>query len=49
MRLHKVERDKVANPLVEFGGASEVGEKEREAGDLEALADVERVSPIEVG
>ena len=48
MRLHEVERDEVADPLVERGRALQVGEQEGEAGDLQALVDVERVGPVDV-
>jgi len=36
------------HPLVELGRALEVGEQEGEAGDLEALVDVDRVGAVEV-
>jgi len=34
MCLHEIERDEIADPFVKVGRALEVGEQEREAGDL---------------
>src|SRR5579859_5452860 len=48
MRAHDVERGDVADPLIEHGRALEVGEKEGEAGNLEALLGVERVGAVKV-
>ena len=44
----EVIRDQVADAFVKLGGALEIGEQEREAGDVEALIDVERIGAIEV-
>jgi hypothetical protein len=38
----------IADALVELGRALEIGEQEREAGDLEALIDVERIGAVDV-
>ena len=46
--LHQVERHQIADALVELGRALEVGEQEREAGDLQPLVDVERVGAVDV-
>ena len=48
MPLHQIEGDEIANPLVELGRAFEVGEQERQAGDLQPLVDVERVGAVDV-
>src|SRR5438128_535528 len=48
MRADEIIGDKVANTLVELGRAFQVGEEEGEAGDLQALIDVERVGAIDV-
>ena len=48
MRPHQIEGDEIADPLVKLGRALEVGEQEGEAGDLEALIDVERVGAVDV-
>ena len=48
MLAHQVEGHQVADPLVELGRALQVGEQEGEAGDLQALVDVERVGAIDV-
>ena len=48
MRAHQVEGDQVADPLVKLGRALEIGEQERQAGDLQPLVDVERVGAIDV-
>ena len=48
MRLHQIEGGEVADALVEFGRAAQVGEQEGQAGDLQALVDVERVGAVDV-
>ena len=48
MLAHQIVGDDVADPLVELGRAFEVGEQERQAGDLQPLIDVERVGAIDV-
>ena len=48
MRAHQVVGDEVADALVELGRAFEIGEQEGQAGDLQALVDVERVGPVDV-
>ena len=48
MRPHQVEGDEVADPIVEFGRALQVGEQEGQAGDLEPLVEVERVGSVDV-
>ena len=48
MLAHHVEGGKVANPLIEFHRALEVGEQEGEAGDFEPLVNVKRSGPIDV-
>ena len=48
MRPHEVEGDEVADPLVEFGRAAQVGEQEGQAGDLEPLVHVQRIGAVEV-
>src|SRR5216684_1475065 len=48
MRSDEVKRDQVANPLIEFGRAPEVREQERQAGDLQALIDVNRVGAVDI-
>src|SRR6266481_4394748 len=40
--------DQVADAFVKLGGALEIGEQEREAGDVEALIEVERIGAIDV-
>ena len=42
MRAHEVEGDEVADPFVKLGRSAEIGEEEGQAGDLQALVDVER-------
>ena len=41
MRAHQIEGGEIADPFIERGGAFQVGEQERQRGDLEALIDVE--------
>src|SRR6202030_4866775 len=48
MRSDQVKRDQVAKPLIEFGRASEIGEQECQAGDLQALIDIDRVDAVDV-
>src|SRR5258708_14985177 len=48
MRSDEIEGHEVTDPLVELGRALEIGEQESEAGDLQALVDVERAGPIDV-
>ena len=48
MAAHEIEGDEIADPVVKLGRALQVGEQESEAGDLEALLDVERFGAIEV-
>ena len=43
MRAHQIERGEIADPFVQRGGALEVGEQERQRGDLQPLIDVEVV------
>src|SRR5260370_6712797 len=49
MRSDEVEGDQIPNRFVELGGTSEVGEQERQAGDLEALVEIDRVGAVEIG
>ena len=48
MRAHQVVGDEVADALVELGRAFQVGEQEGQAGDFQALVDVERIGPVDV-
>src|SRR6516162_3211789 len=48
MLVDEIEGDEVADMLVELGRALEVREQEGQAEDLEALADRERVSAVEI-
>src|SRR5258708_37730657 len=48
MRSDEVEGDQIPNPFVELGGTSEVGEQERQTGDLQALVDIDRVGAVEI-
>ena len=48
MRPHDIEGGQVADTFVKFGRASEVGEQEGQAGDLQPLVDIERVGAVEV-
>src|SRR6266699_229628 len=43
MRTHQIECGEISDPLVQRGGALEVGEKERQRRDLQALIDIEIV------
>ena len=48
MLAHQIVGDEIADPLIERGRALEVGEQERQAGDLEPLIDIEGVGAIDV-
>ena len=48
VRPHQVEGRQIADAVVELGGALEVGEQEGQAGDLEALVDVQRAGAVDV-
>src|SRR5260370_27905921 len=48
MRSDEVEGDQIPNPFVELGGTSEVGEQERQTGDLQARVDIDRVGAVEI-
>src|SRR5260370_37326699 len=48
MRSDEVEGGQIPNPFVELGGTSEVGEQERQTGDLQALVDIDRVGAVEI-
>ena len=48
MLVDEIEGDEVADALIEFGGVLEIAEQERQAQDLEALADGERVGPVDI-
>src|SRR6185369_12103729 len=48
MRSDEIEGGQIAYSLIEFGGTSDVGKKERQAGDLEALVDIDHVGAVEI-
>src|SRR5260370_1414113 len=48
MLVDEIEGDEVADALIERGGVLEITEQESQAQDLEALADGERVGPVDV-
>src|SRR2546425_5857502 len=48
MLVDEVEGCEVTDALIEFGGILEIAEQESQAQDLEALADGERVSPVDI-
>src|ERR1700681_3137368 len=48
MLVDEIEGGEVADALIELGGAPEITEQESQAQDLEALADRERVGPVDV-
>src|SRR6266702_1290942 len=48
MLVDEIEGDEVANALIEPGGVLEITEQESQAQDLEALADGERLGPVDV-
>jgi len=48
MRSDHVERNQIADALIEFGGAFEIRKQERQAGDLEPLVDIDRVGTVEI-
>src|SRR5258705_8138601 len=48
MLIDEIEGDEVTDVLIERGGVLEVAEQERQAQDLDALADGERVGPVEI-
>ena len=48
MAAHEVESGEIADPVVERRRAPEVGEQDRQAGDLEALLGIERAAAIEI-
>ena len=45
---HQIEGRQIADAVVELGGALEVGEQKRQAGDLEALVHVQRAGAVDV-
>src|SRR6476469_10060300 len=45
---HDVIRNEIANALVEFSRTFQVGEQERQAGDLQPLVHVKRVGAIDI-
>src|SRR5580692_13153597 len=48
MLVDEIEGGEVTNALIELGGAPEITEQESQTQDLEALADGERVGPVDV-
>src|SRR5262245_64140197 len=48
MLVDEIEGDEVADPVIERGRAFEIAEQKSQAQDLEALADGERVGPVDV-
>ena len=48
MTAHEIEGGEIADPLVERGRASEVGEQDGQARDLEPLLGIERPAAIEI-
>src|SRR6266478_9181911 len=48
MLVDEIEGSEVTDPLIELGGVLEIAEQESQAQNLEALADGERVGPVEV-
>src|ERR1700694_4107176 len=48
MLVDEIEGGEVTNALIELGGAPEIAEQESQAQDLKALADRERVGPVDV-
>src|SRR6516165_3371364 len=48
MLADEIEGDEVADPSIKLGRAFEVAEQESKAQDLEALADGERVGPVDI-
>src|ERR1700745_2362715 len=48
MLVDEIEGHEVADPLIKLGRAFEIAEQESKTQDLEALADGERVGPVDV-
>ncbi len=48
MLLHQIIGREIADPFIELRRALQIGEQESQAGDLQALVDVERVGAIEI-
>src|ERR1700720_643156 len=48
MLVDEIESDEVADAVIELGGILEIAEQERQAQNLEALADGERLGAIDV-
>src|SRR5258705_9513745 len=48
MLVDEIEGDEVTDALIELGGTPEITEQESQAQDLEALADGQRVGPVDV-
>src|SRR6195256_3076380 len=48
MLVDEIEGDEVTDALIELSGVLEIAEQESQAQDLEALADGERVGPVDV-
>src|SRR5215207_7766017 len=48
MLVDEIEGCEVADALIEFGGVLEIAEQKSQAEDLEALADGERVGPVDI-
>src|SRR4029453_13778533 len=48
MLVDEIESREIADALVELRGILEIAEQERQAQDLEALADGERVGPVDI-
>src|SRR5580700_242365 len=48
MLVDEIKGDEVTDALIEFSGVLEITEQESQAQDLEALADGERFSPVDV-
>src|SRR5262245_22408662 len=48
MLVDEIEGREVADAIIELGGVLEIAEQERQAQYLEALADGERVGPVDI-
>jgi hypothetical protein len=48
MSLHEIVSHEIADPIVKFGGALQIGEQEGQTGDFQSLIDVERLGAINI-
>src|SRR5712692_3981728 len=48
MRSDEIKGNQVTNTLIELGGTSEIGKQECQAGDLQALIDIDRVGAVDI-